>query len=107
LLAWRKQLPKSLPEGQVRAALHAAHRALWDAPGNFTKDGYLTIGLRGHQPTLGDSYSNNGSMYIASAGLLALGPPADDSFWTAPAQDRTQKKAFNGVAFPKDYAVNY
>lgn len=26
---------------------------------------------------------------------------------TAPAQDWTQKKAFNGVAFPKDYAVNY
>lgn len=107
LLAWRKQLPKSLPEGQVRAALHAAHRAIWDAPGNFTKDGYLTIGFRGHQPTLGDSYSNNGSMYIASAGLLALGLPADDAFWTAPAQDWTQKKAFNGVAFPKDYAVNY
>lgn len=51
LLALRKQLPKSLPEGQVRAALHAAHRAIWDAPGNFTKDGYLTIGFRGHQPT--------------------------------------------------------
>lgn len=107
LMAWRKQLPKSLPEGQVRAALHAAHGAIWDAQGNFTKDGYLTIGFRGHQPTLGDSYSNNGSMYIASAGLLALGLPADDSFWTAPAQDWTQKKAFNGVAFPKDYAVNY
>jgi len=107
LLAWRKQLPPSLPEGQVRAALHAVHGAVWDAPGNFTRDGFLTIGFVGHQPELGDWYSNNGSMYIASAGLLALGLPATDSYWTAPAQDWTQKKAFAGVRFPKDYPVNY
>ncbi len=107
LLAWRKQLPPSLPEGQVRAALHAVHRAVWDAPGNFTRDGFLTIGFVGHQPELGDWYSNNGSMYIASAGLLALGLPATDSYWTAPAQDWTQRKAFAGVRFPKDYPVNY
>lgn len=107
LLAWRKQLPKSLPEGQVRAALQAVHRALWDEPGNFTKDGYLTIGFAGHQPELGDWYSNNGSMYIASSSFLALGLPADDAYWTAPAQDWTQKKAFSGRKFPKDYPVDY
>ncbi|WP_457392920.1 DUF2264 domain-containing protein [Roseateles sp. P5_E1] len=107
LLAWRKQLPASLPEGQVRSALHAAHVAIWDGPGNFTKDGFLTIGFRGHQPELGDWYSNNGSMYIAAAGLLALGLPATDSYWTAPAQDWTQKKAFSSNRFPKDYAVGY
>jgi len=107
LLAWRKQLPASLPEGQVRSALHAAHVAIWGGPSNFNKDGYLTIGFRGRQPELGDWYSNNGSMYIAAAGLLALGLPASDSYWTAPAQDWTQKKAFSGARFPKDYAVNY
>ncbi|HEY9107734.1 MAG TPA: DUF2264 domain-containing protein [Roseateles sp.] len=107
LLAWRKQLPASLPEGQVRSALHAAHVAVWGGPSNFDKDGYLTIGFRGPQPELGDWYSNNGSMYIGAAGLLALGLPATDSYWTAPAQDWTQKKAFSSNRFPKDYAVNY
>jgi hypothetical protein len=107
LLAWRKQLPASLPEGQVRAALRAVHDAIWSDPTNFTKDGWLTIGFVGHHPELADIYSNNGSMYIASACLLALGLPADDSYWTSPAQDWTQKKAFAGQAFPKDYAVNY
>jgi hypothetical protein len=107
LLAWRKQLPASLPEGQVRAALMAAHRAVWSAPSNFTPDGFLTIGFVGHQPTLGDWYSNNGSMYIASEGLLALGLPENDSFWTSPAQDWTQKKAFGGQPFKKDYPVDY
>ncbi|CAN7657878.1 DUF2264 domain-containing protein [Pseudoduganella sp. LjRoot289] len=107
LLAWRKQLPATLPEGQVRAAMHAVHKAVWSDPGNFTKDGYLTIGFVGHQPELGDWYSNNGSMYIASASLLPLGLPESDSYWTAPAQDWTQKKAFAGRKFPKDYHVSY
>jgi hypothetical protein len=74
---------------------------------NFTKDSYLTIGFVGAQPELGDWYSNNGSMYIASEGLLALGLPATDSFWTAPAQDWTQKRPFAGQRFAKDYAVGY
>ncbi|MET0265119.1 MAG: DUF2264 domain-containing protein [Duganella sp.] len=107
LLALRKQLPASLPEGQVRAALQAVHQAVWKAPGNFNQGGYLTIGFVGHQPELGDWYSNNGSMYIASASLLPLGLPATDSYWSAPAQDWTQKKAFAGARFPKDYPVNY
>ena len=107
LLAWRKQLPASLPEGQVRAALHAVHKAVWSEPSNFTKDGFLTIGFVGHQPELGDWYSNNGSMYIASASFLALGLPENDSYWTAPAQDWTQKKAFAGRKFAKDYPVKY
>lgn len=107
LLAWRKQLPASLPEGQVRAALQAVHRAVWSEPSNFTKDGYLTIGFVGHQPTLGDWYSNNGSMYIASESFLALGLPATDSYWTSAAQDWTQKKAFAGQTFKKDYPVDY
>lgn len=107
LLAWRKQLPASLPEGQVRAAMHAAHVAVWGGPSNFSKDGFLTIGLRGRQPELGDWYSNNGSMYIAATSLLALGLPETDSYWTAPAQDWTQKKAFASERFPKDYPVSY
>ncbi|NGZ86628.1 DUF2264 domain-containing protein [Duganella aceris] len=107
LLALRKQLPASLPEGQVRAALQAVHRAVWTEPSNFTKDGYLTIGFVGHHPELGDWYSNNGSMYIASASLLPLGLAPTDSYWTAPAQDWTQKKAFAGAKFPKDYPVDY
>ena len=107
LLAWRKQLPGSLPEGQVRAAMHAVHKAIWSAPDNFTRDGYLTIGFAGHQPQLGDWYSNNGSMYIAAASFLPLGLPELDSYWTAPAQDWTQKKAFGGRPFAKDYPVNY
>ena len=107
MLAWRKQLPAKLSEGQVRSALVAAHKAVFGAPSNFTPDGFLTIGFVGHQPALGDWYSNNGSMYITTEGFLALGLPAADSFWTTPAQAWTQKLAFAGKPFNKDYAVDY
>jgi hypothetical protein len=107
LLAWRKKLPESLPEGQVRAATMAAQRAIFSHPSNFNQQGFLTIGFTGHQPRLGDSYSNNGSMYLASQSLIALGLPEDDSFWTAPGLPWTTKKAFAGEDFPKDYYVNY
>lgn len=107
LLALRKQLPAKLPEGQVRSAMRAVHERIFSAPSNFTKGGFLTIGFVGAQPELGDWYSNNGSMYITSASFLPLGLPATDLYWTAPAQDWTQKKAFAGAKFSKDYHVDY
>jgi hypothetical protein len=107
LLAWHKKLPASLPEGQVRAATVAAQRAIFGNPSNFDKNGYLTIGFAAHQPTLGDWYSNAGSMYITSESLIGLGLPANDSYWTAPALPWTSKKAFSGQPFPKDYYVDY
>jgi hypothetical protein len=107
MLALRKQLPAKLSEGQVRSALVAAHKAVFSQPSNFTKDSFLTIGFAGHNPALGDWYSNNGSMYITSEGFLALGLPASDSYWTAPAQAWTQQLAFSGQPFQKDYAVDY
>lgn len=54
LLVLRKQLPASLPEAQVRAAMMGVHNAIWSAPSNFNEDGYLTIGFAGQQPELGD-----------------------------------------------------
>jgi hypothetical protein len=107
LLALRKQLSAKLPEGQVRSAMRAVHERIFSAPSNFTRSGFLTIGFVGAQPELGDWYSNNGSMYITSASFLPLGLPATDSYWTAAAQDWTQKKAFAGARFPKDYHVDY
>ncbi len=106
-LAWRKQLPASLPEGQVRAALTAVHTASWSHPANFTPKGFLTLGFAGHQPGLADVYSNNGSMYIATESFLALGLPAGDSYWTSPGQEWTQVKAYSHKPFPKDGYVTY
>ena len=106
LMAWYKQLPKDLPNGQVRAALTAVLHRMYDQQQNFNEKGYLTIGFCGKQPNVADWYTNNGSLYMASLIFMPLGLSADDAFWTDAAQDWTQKKAWGGQAFPKDHIWN-
>ncbi|MCR4613229.1 MAG: DUF2264 domain-containing protein [Bacteroidaceae bacterium] len=104
-LAWRKQLPKELTNGQVRAGITAVARNMFCRPGvtNFNKQGFLTIGFIGNHPNVADWYTNNGSLYMTSLAFLPLGLPADDAFWTDPAEKWTSKKAWDGDDFPKDH----
>ncbi len=104
-LAWRKQLPKELTNGQVRAGITAVMHRMFDGKGasNFTKDGYLTIGFVGSHPNVADWYTNNGSLYMTSLAFMPLGLPADDPFWTDAPQKWTSKKAWEGDDFPKDH----
>jgi len=105
LLAWRKALPETISEGRVRAALTAVHRRSFANPGNFNDAGYLSLGFCGHQPEIADIYSNNGSMYITTESMLALGLPPTDSYWTAPAEDWTAKRAYSNQSFRRDHAI--
>lgn len=107
LLAWRDWLPKSLPPAKVRAATVAAQRRIFADPSNFDSRGFLAIGFTRAQPSLGDWYSNAGSMYIASESLVALGLPASAPYWTLPGEPWTMRLAYSGRDFPKDYPVNY
>ena len=114
-LAWRKQLPQELHNGQVRAALTAvANRMFYgrlENPDknakvmskNFNEGGFLTIGFVGPHPNVADWYTNNGSLYLTSLAFLPLGLPETDSFWTDPAEKWTSKKAWEGDDFPKDH----
>lgn len=106
LLAWKEDLPASLPEGQVRNVLVSVMKRLFSVEGNWDEKGFLRLGFAGHQPDIADTYSNNGSMYITSLSLLPLGLPADHSFWTCEPLDWTSKKAWSGQAFAKDRAMN-
>ena len=103
LLAWRKELPQELSEGQVRAALDAVRKRMFCDERNFNAGGFLTLGFNGSQPDSSDRYTNNGSLYMTSLFLLPLGLPADDSFWTCPDEPWTSAKAWSGESFPKDH----
>ncbi len=104
MLAWQKKLPKDLDGAQVRCALTAVMKRMYASESNFNEGGFLTLGFTGHQPGLADVYTNNGSLYMTTLAFLPLGLPADDPFWTAPAEDWTGKKAWEGEDFPKDHA---
>jgi hypothetical protein len=106
-LALDNQLPAPIEPAQVRCALTAVFKNIF-IPSTFTKDGWLTLGLVGDkQADIADYYSNTGSMYLTSLAFLPLGLGADQAFWSNPYTSWTQKKAWSGEPFEKDYAVDY
>jgi hypothetical protein len=103
--ALRHTLPEGVSPAQVRGALTAVIRRTLEAPETFDPNGWLRIGFCGHQPGIGEQYISTGSLYLCSVGLLPLGLPASDEFWSAPPQPWTSVKAWSGQAFPIDHAL--
>ena len=100
------KLPEKISPAQVRGALTAVIRKMMAAPGTFDADGWLQIGFCGHQPALGENYISTGSLYLCAAGLLPLGLPPGDEFWSAPATEWTSQKLWAGENLPADHAMN-
>lgn len=104
-MALRRALPDDMPPAQARSALTAVIRRTLDAPGTFDADGWLRIGLAGHQPGIGESYISTGSLYLCATAFLPLGLPSSDPFWTGPGLAWTGRKAWAGETFPIDAAM--
>ncbi len=104
-MSLRNQLPEGIAPEQVRAALTAVIRRMIEAPGTFDDHGWLTIGFCGDQPSIAEPYISTGSLYLCSTGLLPLGLPVTDPFWTNPPQPWTSKKIWSGQAVPADHAI--
>jgi len=103
--ALRRRLPDGVSPPQVRGALTAAIRRTLDAADTFDAGGWLRIGFCGHQPGIGETYISTGSLYLCAVGLLPLGLPPSDQFWSAPPQPWTSAKAWAGRPFPIDHAL--
>lgn len=101
----QRDLPEELSPGQARSALTAVIHRTMDAPGTFDKNGWLQIGLCGHQPAIGENYISTGSLYLCSVAFLPLGLPASDPFWSDPATDWTAKKIWSGQDVKADHAI--
>jgi hypothetical protein len=104
-MALREQLPASLKPAQVRGALTAVIKKTMDAPGTFTSDGWLNLGLHGHQPGLAERYITTGSLYLCSFILLPLGLPETNAFWSSAPEPWTSVKIWNGQDVPADHAL--
>jgi hypothetical protein len=104
-VALRHQLPDSLPPGAVRNALNAVIHRMVEAPNTFDAQGWLTIGVVGPQRRMAEGYINTGSLYLCTAGLLQLGLPANDPFWTEPGRAWTQKRIWAGEDVTADHAI--
>lgn len=96
---WNK-LPESLDPGATRSALTAVIRRMMEAPGTFDENGWLNAGVVGRQINARDSYNYTGALYMCAMGLIHLGIPATDPFWTSPDANWTQKRIWNGEDIP-------
>ncbi|HSK14364.1 MAG TPA: DUF2264 domain-containing protein [Phnomibacter sp.] len=101
------QYPEHISPAQIRCGLTALFHRMFSTCNNYDANGWLVLGFCGAQPMVADTYTSTGSLYLATLGFLPLGLPADHPFWTDPAEEWTQKKAWSGKPFKKDHKVNY
>ncbi|MEJ5993756.1 DUF2264 domain-containing protein [Pedobacter sp. Du54] len=104
-MALINQLPEHVTPEQVRSALYAVIKRQVEMPNTFDKDGWLTIGFAGHQPSVGENYISTGSLYLCSEAFLILGLSSADRLWSAPYADWTAKKAWKGEFIEIDHAL--
>lgn len=55
-------------------------------PDVVDEDGWLRIGVYGHQPEMAEGYIQTGSLYLCLAVFLPLGLPPSAAFWSDPDQ---------------------
>ncbi len=101
----RNALPESVSPAQARGALTAVLRRTLDAPDTFDANGWLRIGLAGHQPGLGEGYISTGSLYLCSTILLPLGLPVESPFWSQPDELWTNAAIWSGKNAAVDHAL--
>jgi hypothetical protein len=102
--ARRNILPEGLTPPQVRCALSAVIERTLSPAGTFSTEGWLQIGLAGHQPGLGETYISTGSLYLCSAVFLPLGLPPADPFWSQPPAPWTSQIIWSGKNASADHA---
>jgi hypothetical protein len=100
-----RDLPEGVSPASVRCALTAVIRRMIEPPGTFDENGWLRIGFCGAQPGIGETYISTGSLYLCSVGLLPLGLPADNPFWSVPDDAWTAKRLWDGEDLPADHAI--
>ena len=103
--AFREELPEGVKPAQVRGALTAAMEASLGAARSYDKDGWLTIGLAGHQPALGEAYISTGSLYLCLEAFLPLGLGVERPFWREAGAKWTAQKVWGGEDLAADHAL--
>ena len=104
-IALMKELPAPIKPAQVRCALTAVLNRQMLTAGTFDEQGWLRVGFAGHQPNIGETYISTGSCYLCTTGLLPLGLPPDDPFWSEADVAWTAKRIWTGENLSPDHAA--
>lgn len=94
--ALQNKLASDIAPAQVRCALTAVIRKIMSYKDNFDENGWLNIGVCGHQPLMGETYISTGSLYLCTAVFLPLGLSPKHPFWSEPDHKWTSQRIWNG-----------
>ena len=105
-LALRGHLPAGGPPSRYRCAMGAVIGRTLSGADVFDRNGWLRIGLTGHQPSLAESYVSTGSLYMASLAFLPLGLNPTDPFWALPDEPFSSVRLYRGEDFTNDVPLD-
>lgn len=98
-------LPEEITQAQTRCALTAVIKRCMDAPTTYDEEGWLNVGLYGHQPELREVYISGASLYLTTFIFLPLGLDATHDFWKNESQLYTMQKVWAGENMASDHAL--
>ena len=102
-----KVLPRNISPAQVRSALTKVIQRQFTGNQNFNSEGWLICGFNASQMEICEDNINTGSLYACCAIFAALGLKANDVFWTAPSEEWSSQKAWNGHQIQPDQSINF
>lgn len=103
--ATQQNLPDGCAPAQVRCALSAVLKKILSYEDMFDENGWLTIGVCGKQPHMGEGYISTGSLYLCTALFMPLGLSPDAPFWADADRPWTAKKIWSGEDTFADHAM--
>ncbi len=105
MAAWKHNLEEGITPAQVRCGLTAVMKRILAFDEMFDENGWLQIGVCGHQPHMGEDYISTGSLYLCSEVFLPLGLPESDPFWSDPDEAWTMKSLWEGTDHQCEHAL--
>ncbi len=105
MAAYHHKLEDGIAPAQVRCALTAVMKNMMAFDNMFDENGWLQIGVCGHQPDMGEEYISTGSLYLCSEVFLPLGLSEDDPFWSDADMDWTMKSLWKGNNHKCEHAL--
>ncbi len=105
MMAYTHHLEEGLTPAQVRCALTAVMKRIMAFDNMFDANGWLQVGVCGHQPGMGEFYISTGSLYLCTEVFLPLGLDENDPFWADADAPWTMKKLWNGENMECEHAL--
>lgn len=100
-----ENLPNEVTPAMARCALTKVIKKTMDAENTFDADGWLNLGLCGHQNNLAEFYITTASVYLCTQAFLPLGLSSDSSFWSDPDEKTSWEKIYSSENIMADHAM--